>query len=88
VSRVHADLNRIGGLLKLAIREGVADRPSYYGLNVELRATVRHRVDANDGIVHALATNREAQCPNLTYVIVHPFSFRRLGMALPRLRES
>ena len=23
VSRVHADLNRIGGLLKLAIREGV-----------------------------------------------------------------
>ena len=25
VSRVHADLNRIGGLLKLAIREGVAE---------------------------------------------------------------
>ena len=41
VSRVHADLNRIGGLLKLAIREGVGDRSSYYGLNVELRDTVR-----------------------------------------------
>ena len=26
VSRVHANLNRIGGLLKLAIREGVSDR--------------------------------------------------------------
>jgi hypothetical protein len=41
VSRVHADLNRIGGLLKLAIREGVGDRSSYYGLNVELRDAVR-----------------------------------------------
>jgi predicted transcriptional regulator len=28
VSRVHAHLNRIGGLLKLAIREGVSDRTS------------------------------------------------------------
>ena len=28
VSRVHANLNRIGGLLKLAIREGVSDRSS------------------------------------------------------------
>jgi hypothetical protein len=28
VSRVHADLNRIGGLLKLAIREGISDRAS------------------------------------------------------------
>ena len=41
VSRVHADLNRIGGLLKLAIREGVGDRRSYYGLNVELRDAIR-----------------------------------------------
>ena len=41
VSRVHADLNRIGGLLKLAIREGVCDRSSYYGLNVELRDAIR-----------------------------------------------
>jgi hypothetical protein len=36
VSRVHADLNRIGGLLKLAIREGVSDRPRYQHLNLEL----------------------------------------------------
>jgi hypothetical protein len=33
---VHADLNRIGGLLKLAIREGVSDRSSYSRLNLEL----------------------------------------------------
>jgi hypothetical protein len=36
VSRVHADLNRIGGLLKLAVREGVSDRSSYKRLNLEL----------------------------------------------------
>ena len=36
VTRVHADLNRIGGLLKLAIREGVSDRSSYRRLNLEL----------------------------------------------------
>ena len=36
VSRVHANLNRIGGLLKLAIREGVSDRSSHHGLNLEL----------------------------------------------------
>ena len=36
VSRVHADLNRIGGLLKLAIREGVPDPSSYRPLNLEL----------------------------------------------------
>ena len=36
VARVHADLNRIGGLLKLAIREGVSDRSSYSRLNLEL----------------------------------------------------
>ncbi|MGB5372864.1 MAG: ribbon-helix-helix protein, CopG family [Polyangiales bacterium] len=36
VSRVHANLNRIGGLLKLAIREGVSDRSSYHRLNLEL----------------------------------------------------
>jgi hypothetical protein len=41
VSRVHGDLNRIGGLLKLAIREGVGDRSSHYVLNVELRDAVR-----------------------------------------------
>jgi predicted transcriptional regulator len=41
VSRVHADLNRVGALLRLAIREGVGDRSSYYGLNVELRDAVR-----------------------------------------------
>ena len=36
VSRVHADLNRIGGLLKLAIREGVLDPSTYRRLNLEL----------------------------------------------------
>ena len=36
VSRVHANLNRIGGLLKLAIREGVSERSSYHRLNLEL----------------------------------------------------
>ena len=36
VARVHADLNRIGGLLKLAIREGVSDRSSHNRLNLEL----------------------------------------------------
>jgi predicted transcriptional regulator len=36
VSRVHANLNRIGGLLKLAIREGVSDRSSYHRLTLEL----------------------------------------------------
>ena len=41
VSRVHADLNGIGGLLKLAIREGVGDRSNYYGLKVELRDAIR-----------------------------------------------
>ncbi|MGB8329840.1 MAG: hypothetical protein WCE62_06910 [Polyangiales bacterium] len=35
VSRIHADLNRIGGLLKLAIREGVSDPSSYHRLNLE-----------------------------------------------------
>ena len=40
VSRVHANLNRIGGLLKLAIREGVGDRSAFYGLNRELRDAV------------------------------------------------
>jgi len=41
VARVHADLNRIGGLLKLAIREGVGDRADHYRLNFELRDAVR-----------------------------------------------
>jgi len=40
VSRVHANLNRIGGLLKLAIREGVSDRSSYHRLNLELMDSV------------------------------------------------
>jgi len=36
VSRIHADLNRLGGLLKLAIREGVSDPLSFRRLNLEL----------------------------------------------------
>lgn len=36
VSRVHADLNRIGGLLKLTIREGISDRATHSRLNLEL----------------------------------------------------
>jgi hypothetical protein len=36
VSRLHADLNRIGGLFKLAIREGVSDQSGYRRLNLEL----------------------------------------------------
>jgi len=36
VAQVHADLNRIGGLLKLAIREGVSDRSTSHRLNLEL----------------------------------------------------
>jgi hypothetical protein len=36
VSRLHANLNRIGGLLKLAVREGVSDPSSYHRLNLEL----------------------------------------------------
>ena len=36
VCRVHANLNRIGGLLKLAIREGVSDPSSHRRLNLEL----------------------------------------------------
>jgi len=43
VSRVHANLNRIGGFLTFAIREGIGDRSSYYGLNVELRDAI-HQV--------------------------------------------
>ena len=42
VARVHADLNRIGGLLKLAIREGVSDRSSYSRLNLELIDSIIH----------------------------------------------
>ena len=40
VARVHADLNRIGGLLKLAIREGVSDRSTSHRLNLELLDSV------------------------------------------------
>ena len=36
VSRLHANLNRLGGLLKLAIREGVSDPSRYTRLNLEL----------------------------------------------------
>ncbi len=36
VARLHADLNRLGGLLKLAIREGVSDPSSHRRLNLEL----------------------------------------------------
>ncbi len=36
VSRVHTNLNRIGGLLKLAIRGGVSAPSSYHRLNLEL----------------------------------------------------
>lgn len=36
VSRVHANLNRIGGLLKLAIREGVSDPSTSHRLSLEL----------------------------------------------------
>ena len=42
VSRLHANLNRIGGLLKLAIREGVSDRSSHSRLNLELIDSVIH----------------------------------------------
>jgi hypothetical protein len=40
VSRLHANLNRIGGLLKLAIREGVSDPSGYRRLNLELMDSV------------------------------------------------
>ena len=36
VSRLHANLNRLGGLLKLAIRESVSDPSSHRRLNLEL----------------------------------------------------
>jgi hypothetical protein len=36
VSRVHANLNRLGGLLKIAIREGASDPTTYHQLNLEL----------------------------------------------------
>jgi hypothetical protein len=42
VSRVHADLNRIGGLLKLAIREGASDPSSHRRLNLELIDSLNH----------------------------------------------
>ena len=41
VARLHADFNRVGGLLKLAIREGVGDRTEHYRLNLELREAAR-----------------------------------------------
>jgi hypothetical protein len=36
VLRIHANLNRLGGLLKLAIREGVSDPSSHHRLHLEL----------------------------------------------------
>ncbi len=42
VSRIHGDLNRLGGLLKLAIREGVLDPSSHRRLNLELIDSVIH----------------------------------------------
>ena len=42
VCRVHANLNRIGGLLKLAIREGGSDRSSHRRLNLELIDSLIH----------------------------------------------
>ncbi|MBT8466113.1 MAG: ribbon-helix-helix protein, CopG family [Deltaproteobacteria bacterium] len=42
VSRVHVNLNRIGGLLKLAIREGVSDPSSHRRLNLELIDSLIH----------------------------------------------
>ena len=42
VSRIHGDLNRLGGLLKLAIREGVSDPSSHHRLNLELIDSVIH----------------------------------------------
>ena len=41
VSRLHADLNPAGGLLRLAIREGVGDRASHHRLSLELREAAR-----------------------------------------------
>ena len=40
VAPVHADLNRLGDLLKLAIREGVPDRSGYNRLHFELADSV------------------------------------------------
>ena len=40
VCRVHANLNRVGGLLKLAIREGVSDRSTSHQLNLQLLDSV------------------------------------------------
>ena len=51
VARVHADLNRLGGLLKLAIREGVSDRSGYHRLHMELADSVRQVRRAVDRLV-------------------------------------
>ena len=42
VARVHANLNRLGGLLKLAIREGASDPTTYHRLNLELIDSLIH----------------------------------------------
>ncbi len=52
VSRVHANLNRVGGLLKLAIREGVSDPSGHNRLNHELREAVREVSRGSNMDVH------------------------------------
>jgi predicted transcriptional regulator len=42
VARVHANLNRLGGLLKLAIREAVSDPTTHHRLNLELIDSLIH----------------------------------------------
>lgn len=64
VARVHADLNRIGGLLKLAIREGVSDPSSYHRLSLELIDSVMdvrravNRLAGQRSIIATLPVNR------------------------------
>ncbi len=48
VSRVHANLNRIGGLLELAIREGVSDRSTSHRRNLELACKLVDAVQAQN----------------------------------------
>ena len=51
VARVHADLNRLGGLLKLAIRKRVSDRSGYHRWHLELADSVRQFRWAVDSLV-------------------------------------
>ena len=54
VARVHANLNRLGGLLKLATHEGVSDRSGYNRLHFELADSARRVTRA----VERLASRR------------------------------